>query len=92
MRASGGIIADFLFTVQYKLFLRQSRWLYPIIVTDDFSALKVFPLSVFFLGSDTSLKSKYLFIRIYRRHEGNSGYFHTLRTIQHRTADDARSK
>ncbi|KAL9982827.1 hypothetical protein ACROYT_G004936 [Oculina patagonica] len=43
------------------------------------------------IGFETSFKSKYLFIRIYRRHEGNSGYFHTLRTIQHRTAEDARS-
>ncbi|KAJ7385551.1 Phosphatidylinositide phosphatase SAC2 [Desmophyllum pertusum] len=43
------------------------------------------------IGFETSFKSKYLFIRLYRRHQGNSGYFHTLRTIQHRTAEDARS-
>lgn len=43
------------------------------------------------IGLETSLKSKNLFIRIHRRHQGIGGYFHTLRTIQHRTADDARS-
>lgn len=43
------------------------------------------------IGFETGFKTKYLFIRLYRRHQGNSGYFHTLRTIQHRTAEDARS-
>ena len=44
------------------------------------------------IGLVGTLKSKHLFIRIYRKYKGNSGFFHTLRTIQHRTAEDAKSK
>lgn len=49
-------------------------------------------ISFLLTGFETSFKAKHLFIRIHRRHQGITGYFHTLRTIQHRTADDARSE
>ena len=40
----------------------------------------------------TIFKARYLFIRIHRKFKGQSGYFHTLRTIQHRTPDEARGR
>lgn len=56
---------------------------YERIALDDLEKIEI--------GFETTVKSKHLFIRIHRRYQGNSGYFHTLRTIQHRTAEDARS-
>ncbi|XP_029188502.2 phosphatidylinositide phosphatase SAC2-like [Acropora millepora] len=56
---------------------------YERIVLEDLEKIEI--------GFETSFKARHLFIRIHRRHQGITGYFHTLRTIQHRTADDARS-
>ena len=35
-------------------------------------------------------KGRYVFMRLFYRFEGNGGYFHTFRTIQHRTPDEAK--
>ncbi|XP_020912675.1 phosphatidylinositide phosphatase SAC2 [Exaiptasia diaphana] len=42
------------------------------------------------IGFEASFKSRYLFIRIHYKYNGTSGYFHTLRTIQHRTPEEAK--
>ncbi|XP_031551215.1 phosphatidylinositide phosphatase SAC2-like [Actinia tenebrosa] len=42
------------------------------------------------IGFEPSFRTRYLFIRIFYKYQNSSGYFHTLRTIQHRTPEEAR--